>query len=148
MTTTEIMAQIPVWLGLLASLIIAIIGAYHGVAAKVKADANERSITANATTASTAHTANTSAIAAVAQNVHDIAVAMPAAIQQVTPQLQAIAQVPQVAAMVSAAAPTLQKINEVLTAVQAVSDQVKQATSSPPTQQAPKPLGSAGQTMT
>jgi len=110
MTTTEVVTLIPA----ITALIVALVAAFHAIAAKVQAANNL-----------TAHTANASRIAVVEQNLHAIALALPAAVQTMLPQLQAVAAIPQVSAVLRQAAPAMQGVEDVLAAVNAVAEQVR-----------------------
>ena len=79
MTPQDIVSLI----GVIGSIVVACIAAYNGIAAKVQANAN-----------ATAHAANASTIADLGDKIHNIALALPSALQTLAPQLQQLTRNP------------------------------------------------------
>lgn len=124
---TTAIASISALIVALAALVGVVVNAFHAVAAKVEA----ARAAAKADAAAAGHVANTSAIAAVAQNVQQIALAMPSALQSIAPQLQAVAAQPIVAKLMPDAGPTLINVHDLAQATADLVEEIHQAVVKP-----------------
>lgn len=118
MTPVEIITLISALIPAVSALVVAVIGLFHSIAAKVQSQNN-------ATAQAAAHASTFSKIAVVEQNIHNIALALPSALQAITPQIQAVTAIPQVASAIRYATPALQNMDDVLNAIKCVADQVQ-----------------------